>query len=198
MKILIYIIDYNRLKLDVLGGYFGIRRIDIFKKLLEEIKKDESGASFILITIGSSFKKIAEICKDCDCIKYIIIFCMKVNIYGDEYGAYLKIKLITKNKKEIYDYWECISDNEPDYDKNLKNLLNHNLLISFYEYENYYYIHHKMLSFFFKKNFSELDFCDGYKKKVFNFIEYNTDLKKKQKTELKIIIEALKDSENFL
>ena len=189
---------YNRLKLDVLGGYFGIRRIDIFKKLLEEIKKDESGASFILISIGSSFKKIAEICKYFDCIKYIIIFCMKVNMYGDEYGTYLKIKLITDNQNEIYDYLKCISDNEPDYDKNLKNLLNHNLLISFYEYENYYYIHHKMLSFFFKKNFSELGFCNDYMKKVFNFIEHNTDLNKNRKNELKEIIENLKDSENFL
>ena len=189
---------YNRLKLDILGGYFGVRKVDIFKKLLYEIKNDESGSSFILISIGSSFEKIVIICKEFECIKYIIIFCMKVDDYGNKYGANLKVKLISNNQKEIYNYLIEISNNEPDYNKNLKNLINHNLLIYFYEYDNYYFLHHKMLSFFFKEDFSNLSFGDDYMEKVFNFIDKNIDLKKEMKNELKKIIIKLKNSDNFL
>jgi len=189
---------YNKLKLNILGGYFGVRKVYIFEKLLNEMKIDKSGSSFILICIGSSFEKIDKICNEFDCIKYIIIFCFDVNFYKQKYGSNLKVKLISKDQKEIYDYLIKISNNEPNYNKKLKNLINHNLLISFYEYENYYYIHHKMLSFFFKEDFSELDFCDDYMEKVFNFIDEDTDLKNKEKNELKQIIENLKNSLQFL
>ena len=189
---------YNKLKLNILGGYFGVRKVDIFEKLLNEMKIDKSGSSFILICIGSSFEKIDKICNEFDCIKYIIIFCMNVNHYKKKYESNLKVKLISKDQKEIYDYLIEISNNEPNYNKKLKNLINHNLLISFYEYENYYYIHHKMLSFFFKEDFSKLDFCDDYMEKVFNFIDEDTDLKNKEKKELKQIIENLKNSLDFL
>ena len=71
---------------------------------------------------------------------------MNMNAYEEKYGENEKVLLISKDQKEIYGYLIYISNEEPDYNKNLQNLLNHNLLISFYEYENYYYIHHKMLS----------------------------------------------------
>ena len=189
---------YNKLKLDILGGFFGVRKVEIFKKLLYEIKMDKSDSSFILISIGSSFEKIVNICDNYDCIKYIIIFCMKVNKYRKKYGENPKVKLISKDQKKIYDYLIEISNDEPNYNKNLKNLINHNLLISFYEYENYYYIHHKMLSFFFKEDYSKLYFDDDYMEKVFNFINQNTDLKNNEKKKLKQIIENLKYSNNFL
>ena len=154
---------HNKLKLEVLGGYFGVRKVSIFKKLLNEMENESS--SFILISIGSSFKKIVDICESSDCIKYIIIFCMNVNKYEEKYGDNLKVKLISNDQKEIYDYLIEISEDEPDYNKNLKNLINHNLLISFYEYENYYYVHHKMLSFFLKKIFQNYIFVRIIRKK---------------------------------
>ena len=55
-----------------------------------------------------------------------------------------------------------------------------------------------MLSFFFKKDFSNLSFGDDYMEKVFNFIDKNIDLKKEMKNELKKMVIKLKNSDNFL
>ena len=54
-----------------------------------------------------------------------------------------------------------------------------------------------MLSFFFKEDFSILEFNEGYKKEIFEFIERNDKLDEKEKIILKNEIIKLKNSENF-
>ena len=186
----------NRLKLEVLGGYFGIRKVNIFKTLLNGIQNLNS--PFTLISIGSSFEKINNLCNESKFIKNIIIYCMDVNKYKNLYDINKKVKLITADLDDVLDKLKEISNKNHEYDENLKNLMNHNLLISYYEYKNYYYIHHKILSFFFKKDFSILNFSADYMEKVFNFVDHDTKLDENQKKELKERIEKFKDSKTFL
>ena len=78
---------YNRLKLEVLGGFFGVQDVNILKKLLLEIKNLNS--SFILITTGFSFHKINNLCIKLNGIKDIIIYCMDIYKYELEYEIWL-------------------------------------------------------------------------------------------------------------
>ena len=63
---------YNRLKLEVQGGFFGVIDVDVLIKLLSKIEALNS--PFILISTGSSFQKINYICNRFACIKNIIIY----------------------------------------------------------------------------------------------------------------------------
>ena len=62
---------YNRLKLEVLGSFFGVKDINILMKLFRKIKY--TNTPFILISTGSSYEKINDICSNF--LQYIIIFC---------------------------------------------------------------------------------------------------------------------------
>ena len=55
-----------------------------------------------------------------------------------------------------------------------------------------------MLSFFFKEDFSALNFSDDYEKKLFNYIDQNIDSLEYNKKDLKKIILHFKTSKNFL
>ena len=141
---------YNRLKLEVQGGFFGVIDVDVLIKLLSKIEALNS--PFILISTGSSFQKINYICNRFACIKNIIIYCLEVEKYKFLFQNNKSVNLISNRIYEINEYLDEISLEE-DYDKNIKNLINYNPLISIYEYENYYYIYHEILSFFSKKIF---------------------------------------------
>ena len=178
--------------MQVLGGFFGVKKIDILKKLFQKL--EEENASFILITTGSSFKNIKELCDEYNFIKHVIIFCMDTKTYKEKYNSKEKVDLITNDITEINDYLKNKSDNDPDYDKRIKKLISHNPLISYYEYINYYYIFHKILSFFFKEDLSELNYSSDYKKIMFTFIEFNSGCNSEQKQELKNIITNIYNS----
>ena len=190
---------YNSLKLQVSGVFLCVKFVNILKNLLDEIKSLDT--SFILISTGSSFEKIEYFCYGLNCIKYIILFCFEVNKYKLKYGLKKKVKLVSGSIDEINKYLEKKSGHLQDYDKNLKDLkdlTDHTPIISLYEYEKYYYIYHKILAFFFKEDFSILSFSEGYKEKIFNFVDENTNYEDKQKQELKDIINKIKKSNNFL
>ena len=182
---------YNRLKLQVLGGFFGVQNQDILKSLFNILEKENT--SFILITTGSSFIKIKDICNEFNFIKHIIIFCMNINKY-QIYKSEGKVDLITNSIIDVNKYLENKSINEPDYDKSIKKLISHNPLISYYEYKNYYYIFHKILSFFFREDLSELKYRLDYKNIMFKFIELNSGCDSEQKQELKNIIDNIYNS----
>ena len=55
-----------------------------------------------------------------------------------------------------------------------------------------------MLSFFFKEDYSNLQYRECYMKKMFNFIKKNTNYNESKKGELTNIIVRLKNSKNFL
>ena len=193
---------YNRLKLEVSGGFFGVQNYSAFFNLLCEIENKDSSLdnSFILISTGSSFKKIEKLCNRSKKIKSIFIYCRYTNNYKYLEKFNSKVDLVSNNINEIYIKLKFNSVVYENYDKKLKNLIDQGAFISWYEYKKYYYIFHKILSFFFKEDFSNLEFTEGYMKKIINFINKNVDkneLKGPEKSKFQSIIIKLKYSKNL-
>ena len=65
---------FNNFKVDVVGGFYAIDYINIFRCYLEKIK--EKNISFIVLCSVSSGKHIIPICKKHSFIKEVIIFCL--------------------------------------------------------------------------------------------------------------------------
>ena len=65
---------FNKFKVDVVGGFYAIDIINIFKKFLQKIS--EKHIPFLVISSGSSAKEIIPICMQYPFIKEVIIFCM--------------------------------------------------------------------------------------------------------------------------
>ena len=94
---------YNKLKVDVVGGFHAMDNIDMFKKYLEVIK--DKNIPFIVMSSGSSGKDVIPICQQYSFIKEVIIFCgnLKYNEhYLKDYPGYVK-KVSTKID-DIYNY----------------------------------------------------------------------------------------------
>ena len=63
---------FNNFKVDVVGGFYAIDDIDIFRNYLEKIK--EKNIPFFVLCSGSAGKDIIPICKKYSFIKEVIIF----------------------------------------------------------------------------------------------------------------------------
>ena len=82
---------FNNFKVDVVGGFYAMDDVNIFKKLLQ--KNSEREIPFLVVSSGSSGKEIIPICKEYPFIKEVIIFCLDYEHnkhYIDEYPGYLK------------------------------------------------------------------------------------------------------------
>jgi hypothetical protein len=88
--------------------------------------------------------------------------------------------------------------NFQSFNSNISEEIDNNPFISFYEYKNYYYLLHKILSFFFLENYSNLEFSYDYMQKVKKYINYHTNLNFDEKNQLTKEIEKLYNSNNFL
>ena len=156
---------FNKLKVDVVGGFHAIDNLDILENYLEKIK--EKDIPFIIISSGTSGKDVISICKKYSFIKEVIIFCKNLNYnehYISEYPEYVK-KVLT-NIKQVYEY---IKTFQKDQSKNgMENKLLHEdkyvfssdeikmdkqlqqcPLISAFEYDKCYFLVHKVYSHFF-------------------------------------------------
>ena len=94
---------FNNFKVDVIGGFYAMDDVNIFKKFLQKIS--EKDIPFLVVSSGSSGKEIIPICKEYSFIKEVIIFCMNYEYnkhYLDEYPGY--VKKITTYASELYDY----------------------------------------------------------------------------------------------
>lgn len=185
---------YNRLKLEILGGFFGIQKLNILKNLFKKLENEHT--SIILISTGSSFENIRALCESYDFIKNIVIYCMDVKKYKKIYSSIKKVDLISNEINKINEYLEKKSESESFYNENIKNLMPFHPLISYYEYQHYYYIFHKILSFFFKEDHSILYFREDYMNILLEFVEDNVDCTDEEKNELKGIIKDLHNNSN--
>ena len=189
---------YDYFQLNVVGGFHGFSDINILKKYFT--KFEENNLPFILISSGSSFNKIINICLDKKFIITIIIYCHLKNNYQSLYGNYTKIKLIENDLNKLISYLKEIKFKSHDID--MKNQIHCNPLISFYEYEKCYFIFHEAFSYFFKKNFSTPKFKKDYMKETYSFIEKSNEYDSNTKDNLKQILEDLTQSntlaEDFL
>ena len=101
---------FNNFKVDVIGGFYAIDDINIFKNYLEKIK--EKNIPFVVLSSGSAGKDIIPICKNYSFIKEIIIFCLNYSYnehYIKEYPGYVKKVLTSIN--EVYNYLKTFGDN---------------------------------------------------------------------------------------
>ena len=94
---------FNKFKVDVVGGFYAMDDVNIFKKFLDKIS--EKNIPFLVVSSGSSGKEIIPICKQYPFIKEVIIFCMNYEYnkhYINEYPGYVK-KVFT-SVSELYNY----------------------------------------------------------------------------------------------
>ena len=134
---------YKRFKLNVVGGFHGIYNFDIFKKYMEEMKKNKNKIHYILVTSGSASEKILSYCHDFEFIKEIIIFCMYLEKYQKMYDKnttlgkkYYKLKLIASNYFKVEDYLSKIKLDKSEIDMDKK--LFFNPIITYYDYKKSY------------------------------------------------------------
>ena len=100
---------FNNFKVDVVGGFYAIDDITIFRNYLEKIK--EKNIPFIILCSGSAGKDIIPICKKYSFIKEVIIFCLNYSYnehYINEYPGYVK-KVLT-SIDSVYDYIKTFGD----------------------------------------------------------------------------------------
>ena len=105
---------YNKLKLEVLGGFFGVQKVDILIKLLSRL--EGLNTSFTLISTGSSFQKVEKFCCKLNCIQQIIIYCFDLDKYNSLYIQNNRVNLISNQISDINLYLKTKSILFPEYD----------------------------------------------------------------------------------
>ena len=170
---------FNNFKVDVVGGFYAIDDINIFKNYLEKIK--EKKIPFIVLCSGSAGKDIIPICKEYSFINEVIIFCLNYSYnehYIKEYPGYVK-KVLT-SIDSVYDYIKTFGNkykNEIDKyhtiekytfsedDISMKKQFLQCPVITAEEYDRCYFLVHRAYSHFFG------DINDKYEKP--KYIEQN-------------------------
>ena len=172
---------YNLFKVDVVGEYYAIDDLEIFKKCLDKIESKKT--PFIIITTGSNGKEILPLCKKCSFIKEVIIFCRIYNYnkhYIKEYPKLVKKVLISSN--ELFEYLSSLDksklikekDNSvffPEDIKMEKKFLQPPIITAM-EYDKKYFVLHKAYSHFFGDMDSEDDYPEFTYENIGEIINY--------------------------
>ena len=201
---------FNKFKIDVVGGFYAIDDINIFKKFL--LKISEKKIPFLVVSSGSSAKEIIPICLQYSFIKEVIIFCMDYELnkhYIDEYPGY--IKKVTTSIDELYNYLKrffgfitcyiCHPDAPyqfQEYDIQMDKQIKECPVITAEEYDKCYFLVHRALAYFFGDfNLSNHSFNDeNYKiiEDLLNKFYYNGFFKKE--SDFSILIDIFKEIKN--
>ena len=165
---------YNKLKVDVIGGFYALDDLEVLKDYLNNIK--QKNIPFIVISSGSSGKDVIPLCKQYPFVKEVIIFCMNYKYnehYLKEYPGYVN-KVFT-SITSVYEYIKTLgADKYKDAiqkykfsfeDIKMEKQIYQCPLITSYEYDNCYFLIHKSYSHFFG------NINDKYESPKFN--EYN-------------------------
>ena len=172
---------FNNFKVDVVGGFYAIDDITIFRNYLEKIK--EKNIPFIVICSGSAGKDIIPICKKYSFIKEVIIFCMNYSYnehYINDYPGYVK-KVLT-SIDSVYDYIKTFGEKykqeidlyhtNEKYEFSQEEIsMNKQFLqcpvITAEEYDRCYFLVHRAYAHFFG------DMDNKYEKPKFIYQNYN-------------------------
>jgi hypothetical protein len=203
---------FNQFKIDVVGGFHAIDDLNILENYLEKIK--EKDIPFIIISSGSSGKDVIELCKKYSFIKEVIIFCnnLQYNMhYIEEYPDFVK-KVLNKRKK-LYKYIKTFgadkykdgiekylhedkyifSSDQIEMDKQLQQCP----LISAYEYDNCYFLVHKIYSNFFGDINNAIEESMFKTENLKIIIEYLNQLSFEKDKERQLMIKIFKSLVNF-
>ena len=209
--------NYNKFKVDVVGGFLAMDDLEIFKKYLKELNK-LNDIPFIVISSGSSGKDVIPICKQYPFVKEVIIFCgdyIHNEHYIKEHPGY--VKKVYTNIKDIYEYIKTFGANI--YKEGFKNFRNSGQfmfsyeqiqmdnqleqcpIISAYEYDNCYFIIHKADAQFFENindRNENVTFTKENYKKIEELINNSTIIKNIHKSELLEKFKRLVNAQNFV
>ena len=137
---------YNRLKVDVIGGFYALDNLEMLKEYFNKIK--QKNIPFIVISSGSSGKDVIPLCKQYSFIKEVIIFCLNYNYnkhYIDEYPGYVK-KVFT-SISSVYDYIKTFKFSLHDIKMNRQ--IQQTPVITASEYDKCYFLIHRAYAHFF-------------------------------------------------
>ena len=204
---------YNHFKVDVVGGFIAIDNLNLLKRYLEAI--ESKNIPFIIISPGSSGKKIIQICKKFSFVKEVIIFCRTYEYnkhYLKEYPGYVK-KVLT-SIDDLYKYIQTFGSDKSKLSKaisdqfvfskdqiQMNRQLEQSPVISAYEYDNCYFLIHRAYAHFFgdiKDKRSLTTFNDSNFQKIQDYINNSEIIEKKEKKELIEKFESLEGRNNFV
>ena len=159
-------LNFLLVKKIVKGAIFGVDNSKFFYRVIELIKNSES-PPFILITSGSCAEEILPKIHEEKFIYDILIFCYNIQKYIKLKENYPKIKII-----EDYDFEKILKFIKgKNYilaqNKKGAKFLKNEPLITFSEYENYYYQYHHIIAQNYGKDCLKLSGSDKS-----NFIYY--------------------------
>ena len=175
-------IYYNLFKNDVIGEFFAIDNLEVFKKYLEKIKNKK--IPFIIITTGSNGKEILPLCKKSSVIKEVIIFCRNYK-YNEHYiKEYPKlVKKVFTALPQIYDYIKQnyktnLAKEEVlfQYDVDKKRQILPCPVITAKEYDKRYFVLHKAYSHFFGDMDYEGDYPEFNENNIGKIVDYLNSL----------------------
>ena len=172
----------------VQGAIFGTDDYEIFKKINQLIRKSTNPPPFILITSGSAAEKILDDIHHENYLYDILIFCFNISKYQYLRDKYTKIRMIeSEDFTKILNFLKSKHYNLAQDTKGA-TYLKSDPLITFPEYEDYYYQYHHLIIQNYNKDCLKLN-----KKDKDDFLD-NID---KNKSEAKEILDELKNNNNF-
>ena len=202
---------YNKLKVDVVGGYIPTDSLPKFKVYLEALKK--LNIPFIVLSSGFNGKDVIPICLNYPFIKEVIIFCGNISKYQyflQKYPGY--VKRVFNNIGNIYKYIKSFGPiydqetkkfNKSDHfffspeDIEMENQLEQCPVISAYEYDNCYFLVHRAYAHFFRNDGQNITFTNDNFNKIQKYIN-NLDVSQKEKKKLINGFISLLDKQNFI
>ena len=123
----------------------------MLQKYINAINNSNLYIRYTLIVSGSKSIDVLNYCYKYKYIDDVIIFCNNTNYYN-QLKSYPKINLVTNSFATIIYHLKNKSYTNKELD--MDNQIPFTPLITFYEYKNCYFAIHRMLSRFFKENWS--------------------------------------------
>ena len=180
-------LNFLSVKKIVKGAIFGTDDSKLFFRVLDLIKNAES-PPFVLIISGSLAEEVLPKIHDEKFIYDVLIFCFNKSKYSQLQKKFPKIKLVeSMDFENIIKFLKSKNYTLAQNKKGAKFLKNEPL-ITFSEYENYYYQFHHIIAQNFCKNSLKLEESDKS-----NFLHYVTS----KKNEAKNILKQLRNDKNF-
>ena len=137
---------YRYFSVKIMGDYDAFDDFNMLKLFITKTNQIPSTPSYILMASGSESEDVLKQFHNITFITDIIIFCYEVDKYLYLKEKYTKIKLKTKNFREVIKF--LLTKRFSDRDLNMDNHLLTTPLITYYDYKKALFPIHRILSFF--------------------------------------------------
>ena len=190
---------YTKFNINVIGDFKAIDDLSILVEYLNKIKY--KNIPYVVISSGSSGADVISICYKYQFIKEIIIFCRNYKHnehYVKEYPGYVNKVLISGRQVNEYiktlgeEYKDGIQQymQESKYIFSSKDSLQQQIpIVSSYEYDQYYFLIHKIYSHFFDDTNNKNDNSLFAKENLIKINEFLSQLNFKNQNEKNDLID---------